>query len=218
MLEIGCGWGGLGGPIDRPLSLQCDRRHPLRPSNWNSRANGFAPAGYRSTATCGCRTIVTSAKTTTALFRSKCWKPSARPIGRPISVSCGTICARAELPCSKPSRSTSSGFSAYRNRPDFIQRYIFPGGMLPTRSIIEQQAAAAGLQLVSAELFGESYARTLSLWERRFQQAWPAIERLGFDRKFKRTWEYYLSYCQVGFEAMTLNVGLYKFRNPAEHA
>ena len=109
-------------------------------------------------------------------------------------------------------------FSAYRNRPDFIQRYIFPGGMLPTRSIIEQQAAAAGLQLVSAELFGASYARTLSLWERRFQQAWPAIERLGFDRKFKRTWEYYLSYCQVGFEAMTLNVGLYKFRNPAEHA
>jgi cyclopropane-fatty-acyl-phospholipid synthase len=105
-------------------------------------------------------------------------------------------------------------FDAYRRRPDFIQRYIFPGGMLPTPSIIRQQAADAGLHFETAEFFGDSYAQTLAEWQTRFQRAWPVIESLGFDDRFKRTWEYYLTYCQVGFEAGTVNVGLYKIRRP----
>jgi cyclopropane-fatty-acyl-phospholipid synthase len=106
-------------------------------------------------------------------------------------------------------------YNAYRRTPDFVQRYIFPGGMLPTIAIMEQEVAAAGLSLVDTELFGSSYAQTLIEWQRRFQQAWPAIERLGFDDRFKRMWEYYLTYCQVGFEAETVNVGLYKIIRPA---
>jgi cyclopropane-fatty-acyl-phospholipid synthase len=101
-------------------------------------------------------------------------------------------------------------FENYRRRPDFIQKYIFPGGMLPTRKIIAQQIAATGLQLVASEFFGESYARTLAEWQRRFQQTWPVIERLGFDDRFKRMWEFYLTYCQAGFQAGTVDVGLYK--------
>jgi cyclopropane-fatty-acyl-phospholipid synthase len=101
-------------------------------------------------------------------------------------------------------------FENYRRRPDFIQKYIFPGGMLPTTKIIEREIAGAGLRLVTSELFGESYARTLGEWQRRFQRAWPAIEALGFDDRFKRTWEYYLAYCEAGFEAGAVNVGLYK--------
>ncbi len=103
-----------------------------------------------------------------------------------------------------------SRFEIYRGEPDFIQRYIFPGGMLPTPSIVEREAARAGLQVVSAEFFGESYGRTLAEWQRRFQEAWPAIQALGFDMQFKRLWEYYLDYCRAGFEAGMLNVGLYK--------
>lgn len=102
-------------------------------------------------------------------------------------------------------------FDDYRRRPDFIQKHIFPGGMLPTPQIIEREAANAGLRLVSEEFFGESYARTLGEWQRRFQKSWPEIEVLGFDRRFKRTWEYYLAYCRAGFECGALNVGLYKF-------
>jgi cyclopropane-fatty-acyl-phospholipid synthase len=101
-------------------------------------------------------------------------------------------------------------FEAYRRRPEFIQRYIFPGGMLPTTEIIEQLVANAGLRLVSSEFFGESYARTLAEWHRRFQEAWQSIEALGFDDRFKRMWEYYLAYCRLGFEIGVLNVGLYK--------
>jgi cyclopropane-fatty-acyl-phospholipid synthase len=101
-------------------------------------------------------------------------------------------------------------FDTYRRRSDYIQHHIFPGGMLPTVAIVKRQIAAAGLQLASSESFGPSYARTLAEWQRRFQRTWPAIAALGFDERFKRRWEYYLSYCQAGFEAGTVSVGLYK--------
>jgi cyclopropane-fatty-acyl-phospholipid synthase len=108
-----------------------------------------------------------------------------------------------------------SRFESYRRRPEFIQRYIFPGGMLPTTEILEQQVDKAGLQLVSSEFFGDSYARTLDEWHRRFIKAWPSIEKLGFDLRFKRMWEYYLAYCRLGFEIGALNVGLYKIERPS---
>ena len=103
-----------------------------------------------------------------------------------------------------------SRFESYRRRPEFIQRYIFPGGMLPTTEIIEQLVTKAGLKLVSSKFFGASYAHTLAEWHRRFQETWPFIEALGFDDRFKRMWEYYLAYCRLGFEIGVLNVGLYK--------
>lgn len=101
-------------------------------------------------------------------------------------------------------------FENYCRNPDFIQKYIFPGGMLPTPSIIEREASRAGLRLVSKDFFGESYARTLEEWQLRFMSSWPAIKALGFDERFKRIWEYYLAYCQAGFETEAINVGLYK--------
>ena len=81
-------------------------------------------------------------------------------------------------------------FANYRRQPDFIQRCIFPGGMLPTMDIIRREAARAGLRLVAHELFGSSYAQTLAEWRRRFLQMWPDIEALSFDLRFKRMWEY----------------------------
>jgi len=101
-------------------------------------------------------------------------------------------------------------FENYRRRPDFIQKYIFPGGMLPTPEIIGREASKAGLHLVGDGFFGDSYARTLEEWRTRFQNAWPQIKALGFDQRFKKMWEYYLAYCQVGFETGVITVGLYK--------
>ena len=103
-------------------------------------------------------------------------------------------------------------FDKYRRQPDFIQSYIFPGGVLPTANIIRQQAARAGLELTTYESFGSSYARTLAVWRERFLAAWPEIERLGFDTSFKRMWEYYLCYCEAGFRNGAIDVGFYKFR------
>jgi cyclopropane-fatty-acyl-phospholipid synthase len=101
-------------------------------------------------------------------------------------------------------------FAQYRNQPDFIQSYIFPGGVLPTVGIIRREAARAGLEWVSHQSFGESYARTLAIWRERFLASWQAIERLGFDASFKRMWEYYLCYCEIGFRSGAIDVGFFK--------
>jgi cyclopropane-fatty-acyl-phospholipid synthase len=90
-------------------------------------------------------------------------------------------------------------FESYRRRTDFIQRYIFPGGMLASLAQLRVHSARAGLAWVSAEGFASCYARTLSEWARRFRANWTAIERLGFDERFRRLWLFYLAYCEAGF-------------------
>ena len=92
-----------------------------------------------------------------------------------------------------------SRFATYRSRPDFIQRYIFPGGMLPTVGIIQIEAEKAGFALDLYEPFGQSYARTLAIWRNCFLASWPAIQKLGFGPAFKQMWLYYLCYCEAGF-------------------
>jgi cyclopropane-fatty-acyl-phospholipid synthase len=106
-------------------------------------------------------------------------------------------------------------FDSYRRCTDFIQHYIFPGGMLPTITEIRRQTERAGMLLRSMENFGGSYARTLAEWRKRFHLAWPEIEKLGFDARFRRMWDYYLAYCEGGFRAGTIDVGLYVLAKPA---
>lgn len=97
-------------------------------------------------------------------------------------------------------------FEAYRSRPDFIQRYIFPGGMLPTMTHLKTLAAGAGMEWKGDAGFGQDYAKTLQLWRERFVEAWPEIAKLGFDERFKRMWQYYLAYCEGGFRAGSIDV------------
>ena len=105
----------------------------------------------------------------------------------------------------------ASRFPAYRQRPDFIQRHIFPGGMLPTLAHLEGLAAHSGFAIAERQSFGLSYADTLREWRYRFNRAWPSIEALGFDERFRRMWEYYLVYCETGFRHQTIDVSLLKF-------
>jgi cyclopropane-fatty-acyl-phospholipid synthase len=109
-------------------------------------------------------------------------------------------------------------FEAYRAHPDFIQRYIFPGGFLPTRSLIAEGARQADLKLTDTLSFGASYALTLRDWRARFEAAWPEIEKLGYGEEFRRMWTYYLSYCEAGFRAGALDVGLYTLQHAGETA
>jgi len=105
-------------------------------------------------------------------------------------------------------------FQSYRSDVDFIQRYVFPGGMLPTKDEMRAQGERAGLTLEGAINFGLSYARTLSEWNRRFQAEWSDIERMGFPVSFKRLWEYYLAYCEAGFRSGATDVGHYVYARP----
>ncbi|MDZ4168381.1 MAG: cyclopropane-fatty-acyl-phospholipid synthase family protein [Coriobacteriia bacterium] len=97
-------------------------------------------------------------------------------------------------------------FEDYRDHPDFIQRYIFPGGMLPSPERFRVAAEAQGLRMCEPHFFGASYAATLSEWAQRFEAAAPGVRALGFDERFMRMWRYYLAYCQAGFKAGTIDV------------
>lgn len=98
-------------------------------------------------------------------------------------------------------------FDIYRRRPDFIQKYIFPGGVLPNENAINDSINLAGLKLLDSYYFGNSYAETLRRWHSSFEQKWNEITKLGFDERFQQMWRYYLSYCEAGFETGHINVG-----------
>jgi cyclopropane-fatty-acyl-phospholipid synthase len=105
-------------------------------------------------------------------------------------------------------------FEQYRKSADFIQRYIFPGGMLPSVERLKVQFEQAKLSFVDATMFGDSYADTLHIWRDRFMAAWANIEPLGFDERFKRMWEMYLAYCEGGFRGRAINVGQFTLVKP----
>ncbi|CBS90795.1 SAM-dependent methyltransferase [Azospirillum lipoferum] len=105
-------------------------------------------------------------------------------------------------------------FPHYRRKCDFIQRHIFPGGLLPCPSALRAEAERAGLAVEHVETFGASYARTCAEWRRRFHEAAPRVAAMGFDPRFRRLWDYYLAYCEAGFRAGTIDVGLWRFRRP----
>lgn len=103
-------------------------------------------------------------------------------------------------------------FERYRRAPDFIQRHIFPGGMLPTNKIIERFGEAVGLKLVFTQSFGESYVATLIEWRKRFLGSWATIATMGFPERFRRLWDYYFCYCEAGFRSRTIDVRFYVWR------
>jgi cyclopropane-fatty-acyl-phospholipid synthase len=98
-------------------------------------------------------------------------------------------------------------FEDYRRNSDFIRRYVFPGGMLPSPARLKQEASRAGLIWREAAWYGDHYARTLALWAVRFEQAWPRLAAQGFDERFRRLWRFYLAYCETGFRTQNTDLG-----------
>jgi cyclopropane-fatty-acyl-phospholipid synthase len=97
-------------------------------------------------------------------------------------------------------------FDDYRSRADFIQKYVFPGGMLGSERRLREETDRAGLEWRDVARFGQDYAETLGQWGVRFQAAWSEIRELGFDERFRRLWQFYLSYCEAGFRSGRTNV------------
>jgi cyclopropane-fatty-acyl-phospholipid synthase len=98
-------------------------------------------------------------------------------------------------------------FEEYNARTDFIQKYVFPGGMLPSEARLQPVVEAAGLTWDSVDRFGIDYADTLQRWDQRFQSAWDDIRKMGgFDERFRRLWRFYLAYCEAGFRSRRTDV------------
>ena len=107
-----------------------------------------------------------------------------------------------------------AAFADYRKEMDFIRAYVFPGGMLPSPAILQRLSDQAGLPIVSDAGFAEDYAHTLAIWRERFEAAWAEIVPLGFDERFRRLWNYYLTYCEVGFATANIDVRQMVFAKP----
>ncbi len=101
---------------------------------------------------------------------------------------------------------TDRSFEKYRATPDFIQRYVFPGGMLPSPSILSKLGSHAGFKEEEPRIFGLDYARTLAEWRVTFWGKWDEIKAMGFDDRFKRMWEFYMHYCEAGFKSQNTDV------------
>src|ERR1700704_3572610 len=97
-------------------------------------------------------------------------------------------------------------FQTYRREVDFIQRYVFPGGMLPSPQVLKSLGERFGVPVIRERIFGQDYAKTLATWRNNFRAAWPNLMPLGFDDRFRRLWEYYLAYCEAGFLSGNIDV------------
>jgi cyclopropane-fatty-acyl-phospholipid synthase len=97
-------------------------------------------------------------------------------------------------------------FHTYRREVDFIQRYVFPGGMLPSPQVLKSLGERFGVPVIRERVFGQDYAKTLATWRNNFRAAWPNLMPLGFDDRFRRLWEYYLAYCEAGFLSGNIDV------------
>nr|WP_316653893.1 cyclopropane-fatty-acyl-phospholipid synthase family protein [uncultured Gellertiella sp.] len=97
-------------------------------------------------------------------------------------------------------------YREYRANPDFIQKYVFPGGMLPTLQHLGDLSRSVGLTETGNFGFGKDYARTLAEWRVRFWAVWERVKPLGFDERFKRLWEFYFFYCEAGFRDGNIDV------------
>ena len=208
ILEIGCGWGALAARLVEAgaahvtgLTLspaQLGFARDLAETRGLASRIDFRLEDYRDTKGLFDRIVsiemaeaVGEARWPTYFGKiARCLEPGGRAVLQVITIA-------------------EEHFDHYRRSVDFIQRYVFPGGCLPSKTALKQQFEEAGLRLVSHEAFGLSYARTLAEWGRRFHTRWPEIAALRFDDRFRRQWDYYLSYCAAGFLEGVTDVGLY---------
>lgn len=203
LLEIGCGWGGLAelalarGAYVTGITLSTEQhRYACK------RLGGSADIrleDYRETS--GTFDRVASIEMVEAVGEAH-WPAYFQTISNRLKP--GGIAAIQAITINE------EAFPRYRKSTDFIQRHIFPGGMLPTKSILKAQAHAVGLSFETAACFGLDYVQTLALWRQNFDASWPEIMRLGFDDRFRRKWRLYLDYCEAGFREDAIDVGIYR--------
>lgn len=205
ILEIGCGWGGLAevaalefgcevvGVTLSPAQLAFARERAVR--GGYSAAVSFALCDYRDLR--GQFDAIVSLEMYEAVGE-RYWPVYFRSLSQLLRAGGRALVQGITI--------ADELFDHYRRHPDFIQRYVFPGGMLASPSVFAEQVKRAGLRIETDFAFGGDYARTLSHWHQRFEAALPNVRALGFDARFVRLWRYYLAYCEAGFRAGSIDV------------
>ncbi len=211
VLEIGCGWGGMGETVAR---------------DYNANLHGITLS--REQLAFAQERIAKQGLEDRATFHFEDYRDTTGQFDHVVSIEMIEAVGEEHWPTYfkavhdrlKPGGTAAiqaitideDAFEEYRDGPDFIQRYIFPGGMLMTKTAMQEQGDNVGLTLEDSETFRLSYARTLRLWRERFLERWPMIKPLGYDEHFRRKWVYYLCYCEAGFIEGNIDVGIYTYR------
>jgi cyclopropane-fatty-acyl-phospholipid synthase len=213
VLEIGCGWGGFAeeaakaGATVHGITLSKEQlayaKHRIENAGLQDKAN-LVIEDYRDTK--GVFDAIASIEMIEAVGEAH-WPSYFKTLFQRLKPGGAAAVQGITI--------LESNYESYRSSVDFIQRFVFPGGMLLTKDIMREQAQKAGLLLEKFECFGLSYAETLRQWRVRFEAAWPKIIPLGFDERFRKLWTLYLCYCEAGFAEGIIDVGIYKIRKPA---
>ena len=213
VLEIGCGWGGLAEVVARDYNANL-RGITLSKEQLKYATERLEKQGLSNHATL----VFEDYRDTEGQFDNVCSIEMIEAVGEEHwptyfqtvhdRLKPGGTAAIQAITIEEES------FDTYKANPDFIQRYVFPGGMLLTKQAMREQAERVGMVLEKVENFGRSYAETLRLWRDRFLERWPMITTLGYDETFKRKWVYYLSYCEAGFDHGMIDVGIYQYKKP----
>ncbi|TCD12332.1 SAM-dependent methyltransferase [Oricola cellulosilytica] len=205
VLEIGCGWGGFAEFAAREIGCRVTgltlSREQLRFANERVYAAGLSDKvrlkyqDYRD------ETATYDKVVSIEMFEAvgeKYWPKYFSKVSSVLAPG-----GRAGL---QIITINEKAFPDYRASPDFIQRYIFPGGMLPTPQALHRLTSENGLAQIGERIMAQDYARTLKLWRERFWEAWDTISAQGFDERFRRMWEFYLHYCEAGFRDEFIDV------------
>jgi cyclopropane-fatty-acyl-phospholipid synthase len=205
VLEIGCGWGGFAELATRSAGAHVTGL-TLSTEQLDYAHQRLAKAGVRDQV----ELLLQDYRDTDGQFDAIASIEMFEAVGEAYWPSYFECLARNLKPqgraCIQTIVIADELFGRYRKGTDFIQQYIFPGGMLPSPSVFRQHAEKHGLRVVNEFKFGLDYARTLHEWRLAFNEQMPRVREQGFDDRFLRTWEFYLAYCEAGFRAKSIDV------------
>jgi cyclopropane-fatty-acyl-phospholipid synthase len=220
VLEIGCGWGGLAeqaaiqGTHTKGLTLSTEQLEYAQ--------NRLTLLSEQSSSTIGVlgqsNFVLQDYRDETEQYDGVASIEMFEAVGEAFWPSYFDTVHRSLKPGAKACIQTitiaDELFERYRTSTDFIQQYIFPGGMLPSQAVFEKMAKAHGLEVINIYKFGLDYAETLRRWRKVFMAKLADVRLQGFDAPFIRTWEFYLAYCEAAFTCKNTDVVQYTLRRP----
>ena len=212
VLEIGCGWGGFSEYFAKNYNVSIDcitiskkqfefTKNRIKVAGLNNKVNVMF-LDYRDLKEKYDR--IASIEMIEAVgekYLDKYFETIKRSLNENGSAAIQGITIRDDL------------FERYRSNEDFIQKYIFPGGFLPSLSFMKPLIKKNNLGLLKVNSYSEDYAKTLAIWRENFLKVWSNIAPLGFDETFKRMWEFYLSYCEAGFKSKNIDLIQFSMSN-----
>jgi len=205
ILEIGCGWGGFAEHLAKNYNVKIDcitiskkqflfTKERIRRSGLNNKVN-VKMMDYRDVS--NKYDIIVSIEMIEAVgekYLNQYFDVIKKNLASGGRGAIQSIVIKDEL------------YNGYRTREDFIQKYIFPGGFLPSLKSLNQLSEKSGLKIENYEMYGNHYSNTLQKWRESFLNSWDIISRQGFDISFKKMWDFYFSYCDAGFKSKNINV------------